>query len=160
VATCEKIAGAAVRSTGRPRYRSENRSVIVGCRIYQRRRRRNRGEEAGECVLLEAQATIAGSQRLRGRPLGLSPVERDRPRPQRERNAPVICALVCMCVRVCSTCVCVHRSDRPPRHEGTRGTRSPTFTFTLTFTLAPGSCGCIGSRHTGLSRASGPHTPS
>lgn len=39
-AMCEKIAGAAVRSTSLPRYRSENRSVIVGCRIYQRRQRR------------------------------------------------------------------------------------------------------------------------
>jgi len=56
---------------------------------------------------------------------------------------------VCVCVRVCSTCVCMYRSDRPPRHERTRGTRSPpTFTFTLTFTLAPGSRGYIGSRHT------------
>lgn len=56
-------------------------------------------------------------------------------------------------------CVCMHRSDRPPRHERTRGTRSPTFTFTLTFTLAPGSRGCIGSRRMpGLSRASRPHT--
>lgn len=63
---------------------------------------------------------------------------------------------VCMCVR--STCVCMYWSDRPSRHEGTRGTRSPTLTFTLTFTLVPGSRGCIGSRHTGLSRASGPHT--
>lgn len=63
---------------------------------------------------------------------------------------------VCVCVR--STCVCMYWSDRPSRHEGTRGTRSPTLTFTLTFTLVPDSRGCIGSRHTGLSRASGPHT--
>lgn len=47
------------------------------------------------------------------------------------------------CVRSYPTCVCMCRSDQPPRHEGTRGTRLPT----LTFTLAPSSRGCIGSRH-------------
>lgn len=117
-ATCEKIAGAAVRSTGRPRYRSENRSVIVGCRIYQRRQRRGGVKGTRECVLLEAQATIAGSQRLRGRPLGLSPVERDRPRPQRERNAPVICMFVCVCV-----CVSVLRAYACTGATGHRDTK-------------------------------------
>lgn len=93
-----------------------------------------------------------------------------RPLPGRARSAAPTARKKCtghMRARVCAgirahTCPFHARMsvlERPATEtrRDSRHTIADTLTFTLTFTLAAGSRGCIGSRHVGGSRASGPH---
>jgi len=74
-------------------------------------------------VLLEAQATIAGSQRLRGRPLGLSS-ESGRAHSAKETHRFVVRVYACPCVNTCiyiPTYVCGGRGST----EDTKRLRDP-----------------------------------
>jgi len=108
--TCEKIACPA----GRPRYRSENRSVIAGCRIYRRRPR------------VRAPRSTSDNRRFPAAPRTTS-----RPLPDRARAAAPtaqkkctghVRVRTCMHVYACYVCTGTVRASahRPPRHEETR----------------------------------------
>jgi len=77
------------------------------------------GAARGECVLLRAQATIAVSQRATSRPLSAG-----RPRPLRERNAPMAMCASCR-VRVRAR-TCTRASEDPSRSGGERTKRLET----------------------------------
>lgn len=109
---CKTIVERAKKSKTVGCYRSKNRSVIAGCAVQgsaigvpsTRERKGESDRESGQCVLLEAQAqaTIAGSQRLAGRPLGLWRTAAP--------TAPTIAPAA-------SRCTTLHRSASPPSNS-------------------------------------------